>query len=77
MKAKQENWEATVEGDDWDVLEGIFLSGEEALDFDRQDCLFRLALLSEVRKLRELSELDSAHGLAANLSATLVKDALG
>ncbi len=77
MKRKQDPWEARVEGEDWDVLEGIFLSGPEAMDLDRQNCLFRLALLSEVRRFREISELDSSHGLAADLSATLVKDALG
>lgn len=66
-----------IKGEDWDVLEGIFLTGKEALDFEGQDCLFRTALLSEVRKLRQLSELDSAHGLAADLSETLVKEALG
>lgn len=77
MKFQQQILNQAIKGEDWDVLEGIFLSGKEALDFEGQDCLFRMALLSEVRKLRQLSELDSAHGLAADLSETLVKEALG
>ena len=65
------------EGGDLEILEGITLAGQEAPDFLTDDFLFRLALINEVKRLREQAEISQSHGFVAELSETLVKDSLG
>lgn len=77
MKKEAPKYGFDGEGGDLDVLDGIRIPGQEAPDFAAEGLLFRLALLNEMKKLKENAEDNHTHGLAVQLSETLVKDALG